>query len=79
MGKKKIKITREDEIIDAAYEYIDDHDENPILGFGDFINGAKWADITLLNKLQVFMVEHSNICVDDIYEFINKIKIEGKY
>lgn len=78
MPKKKTKIKREDEIIDAAYEYIDDH-PNPILGFGDFINGAKWADITLLNKLQVFMSEHPNVSVDNIYEFIDKIKIEGKY
>lgn len=40
-------MTREEEITDAAYVYIKSDAvkaENMQLAFGDFINGAKWAD-----------------------------------
>ena len=44
---------RKDEIEKAAFEYINSDavsPENMQLAFGDFINGAKWADKTMIEK-----------------------------
>lgn len=51
---------RKDEIEKAAFEYINSDavsPENMQLAFGDFINGAKWADKTMIEKACKWMKE----------------------
>ena len=46
-------MTREEEIEQAAFNYINSDvvsAENMQLAFGDFINGAQWADKTMIDK-----------------------------
>ena len=47
-------MTRKKEIEKAAFNYINSDAvsaENMQLAFGDFINGAQWADKTMLDKV----------------------------
>ena len=47
-------MTRKEEINKAAHKYINSDvvsSGNEHLAFGDFINGAEWADKTLLDKV----------------------------
>lgn len=51
-------MTRKKQIIQAAHEYINSDavtPENMLLAYGDFINGAKWADA---HQPQVAYFEH---------------------
>lgn len=44
---------RREEIEKAAFEYINSDAVNPMntqLAFGDFVNGTKWADKTMIEK-----------------------------
>lgn len=49
---------RREEIQKAAFEYINSDavsPENMQLAFGDFINGAKWADKTMIEKAKAWV------------------------
>lgn len=51
-------MTRKEEIEKAAFEYINSDAVNPMntqLAFGDFINGAKWADKTMIDKVEKYL------------------------
>ena len=51
-------MTRKEEIEQAAHKYIQSDivsPENMQLAFGDFINGAEWADHTMLDKVCEFI------------------------
>lgn len=47
-------MTRIEERIEAAYKYINSDvvsSENEHLAFGDFINGAEWADKSMIDDV----------------------------
>ena len=51
-------MNRKEEREQAAWNYINSKNvksENEQLAFGDFINGAEWADTTLLEKVWDFI------------------------
>lgn len=52
---------RRKEIEQAAFNYINSDvvsAENMQLAFGDFINGAEWADETLIEKAAQWLYDH---------------------
>ena len=59
-------MTRREEIVKAALEYINSDAVNPMnmqLAFGDFINGAEWADKTMIDKArQWFNLHFRQVC-----------------
>ena len=64
-------MTREEEIEKAAFNYINSDvvsAENMQLAFGDFINGTKWADKTMIEKacewLQTNIDNYSRVIID---------------
>lgn len=75
---------RKEEIEKAAFNYINSDAvsaENMQLAFGDFINGAEWADKTMIDKACEWLKEYGGdfgvpesesgrVYVDDlVYEF----------
>lgn len=54
-------MTRREEIEKAATDYINSDAVSPMnmqLAFGDFINGAEWADKTMLDKACEWLKKH---------------------
>ena len=61
-------MTRKEQIEKAATDYINSDAVSPMnmqLAFGDFINGAEWADKTMIEKACKWLI---NIDFDD-YDF----------
>ena len=57
-------MTRRKEIEKAATDYINSDAVSPmnmLLAFGDFINGAEWADKTMIDKACEWIKEHIDI------------------
>ena len=57
-------MTRREEIEKAATDYINSDAVSPMnmqLAFGDFINGAEWADKTMIDKACEWIKEHIDI------------------
>ena len=60
-------MTRKEQREKAAQEYINSDAVNPMnmqLAFGDFINGAEWADRTMIEKACKWLI---NIDFDDFH------------
>lgn len=58
---------RKEEIEKAAFNYINSDAvsaENMQLAFGDFINGAQWADKTIIEKATQWLFEN-------VYDYLN--------
>ena len=56
-------MTRKEEINQAAHKYINSDvvsSGNEHLAFGDFINGAEWADKTMLDKVCEWLGNHND-------------------
>lgn len=52
---------RKEQIEKAATDYINSDAVSPMnmqLAFGDFINGAKWADNTMIEKAAAWLYDH---------------------
>ena len=81
---------REDEIIKKAYEYMDTVPlDTQLTAFGDFINGAKWADANpykislsaaergIIDEIKLVLKNASQVYMNDYskeLEFLNKIR-----
>ena len=60
-------MTRREEIEKAATDYINSDAVSPMnmqLAFGDFINGAEWADKTMIEKATQWLFEN-------VYDYLN--------
>ena len=60
-------MTRKEEIEKAATDYINSDAVSPMnmqLAFGDFINGAEWADKTMIDKARQWLFEN-------VYDYLN--------
>ena len=58
---------RNEQIEKAATEYIHSDAVSPMnmqLAFGDFINGAEWADKTMIDKARQWLFEN-------VYDYLN--------
>ena len=73
-------MTREEEIRKAAFEYIKSDAVKAgeeYTSFGDFINGARWADKTMIDKAVEWLEENLWVGLADPNsrpEFINDFK-----
>lgn len=73
-------MTRRKEIDNAAFNYINSDAvlaENMQLAFGDFINGAEWADKTMIDKACKWITEHIDIPYEG--EFIDDSPVASDY
>jgi hypothetical protein len=55
-------MTRRKEIEKAAFNYINSDavsPENMQLAFGDFINGAQWADKTMIERVEQWLIKNN--------------------
>lgn len=70
-------MTRREEIEKAAFNYINSDvvsAENMQLAFGDFINGAEWADKTIIDKAILWLTEKGIlyvVCESDLQDLIH--------
>ena len=73
-------MTRREEIEKAATDYINSDAVSPMnmqLAFGDFINGAEWADKTMIDKACKWITEHIDIPYEG--EFIDDSPVASDY
>ena len=73
-------MTRREEIEKAATDYINSDAVSPMnmqLAFGDFINGAEWADKTMIEKARKWITEHIDIPYEG--EFIDDSPVASDY
>lgn len=71
---------RREEIEKAATDYINSDAVSPMnmqLAFGDFINGAEWADKTMIEKARKWITEHIDIPYEG--EFIDDSPVASDY
>ena len=71
---------RKEQIEKAAQEYINSDAVSPMnmqLAFGDFINGAEWADKTMIEKACKWITEHIDIPYEG--EFIDDSPVASDY
>lgn len=55
-------MTRREEIERAATDYINSDAVSPMnmqLAFGDFINGAQWADKTMIERVEQWLIKNN--------------------
>ena len=55
-------MTRREEIEQAAFNYINSDvvsAENMQLAYGDFINGAQWADKTMIERVEQWLIKNN--------------------
>jgi hypothetical protein len=53
---------RKEQIEKAAFEYINSDAVSPMnmqLAFGDFINGAEWADKTMIERVEQWLIKNN--------------------
>ena len=73
-------MTRREEIEKAATDYINSDAVSPMnmqLAFGDFINGAEWADKTMIDKACEWLLKggyfvNSNETIEDFRKAMEK-------
>lgn len=73
-------MTRREEIEKEATNYINSDAVSPMnmqLAFGDFINGAQWADKTMIEKAYQWITEHIDIPYEG--EFIDDSPVASDY
>ena len=64
-------MTRREEIEKAATDYINSDAVSPMnmqLAFGDFINGAEWADKTMIEKARQWLLRNAKDYVSTYFD-----------
>lgn len=77
-------MTRKEQIEKAALEYINSDAVNPMnmqLAFGDFINGAEWADKTMIEKAYQWILNNmpKYVKANKLDVFINNLDMASDF
>lgn len=71
-------MTRKEQIEKAATDYINSDAVSPMnmqLAFGDFINGAKWADKTMIETACEWMMNFKNAAGEfPLYDYVGNFR-----